>query len=64
MGIQLESDAKRFDRFELALHPKKTRLIVFGKPPRSEKPRGTFDFLGFTFYWGESLKGNWVIKKR
>jgi RNA-directed DNA polymerase len=72
MGFQLESDAKRlmevlpkrFSRFKLDLHPEKTRLIPFGKPPRNGKPKGTFDFLGFTFYWGKSLKGNWVIKKQ
>ena len=72
MGFQLESDAKRlmevlperFNRFKLDLHPEKTKLIPFGKPPRSGKPKGSFDFLGFTFYWGKSLKGNWVIKKQ
>jgi RNA-directed DNA polymerase len=70
MGFQLESDAKRimevlpkrFNRFKLELHPEKTKLIPFGKP--YGKPEGTFDFLGFTFYWGKSLKGNWVIKKQ
>ncbi len=72
MGFQLETDAKRlmevlperFDRFELELHPEKTKLIPFGKPARSGKPKGSLDFLGFTFYWGKSLKGNWVIKKQ
>ena len=72
MGFQLESDArrlmevlpKRFERFKLDLHPEKTRLIPFGKPPKSGKPEGTFDFLGFTFYWGKGLKGYWVIKKQ
>jgi RNA-directed DNA polymerase len=72
MGFQVESDArrvmevlpKRFARFKLDLHPEKTRLIPFGKPPKSGKPEGTFDFLGFTFYWGKSLKGYWVIKKQ
>ena len=70
MGFQLESDAKRimevlpkrFNRYELELHPEKTKLIPFGKPLGGAK--GTFDFLGFTFYWGKSLKGNWVIKKQ
>ncbi len=65
MGFQKEADAKRimevlpkrFNRFKLHLHPEKTQLIPFGKPPRSGKPKGTFDFLGFTFYWGKSLKG-------
>ena len=72
VGFQLESDAKRlmevlperFNRFELELHPEKTKLIPFGKPARSGKPKGSLDFLGFTFYWGKSLKGNWVIKKQ
>lgn len=72
MGFELESDAKRlmevlpkrFNRFKLELHPDKTRLIPFGKPLQSGKPKGTFDFLGFTFYWGKSLKGYWVIKKQ
>lgn len=72
MGFQMESDAnrlmevlpQRFNRYKLDLHPEKTKLIPFGKPPRSGKPKGTFDFLGFTFYWGKSLKGNWVIKKQ
>lgn len=72
MGFQLESDAKRlmqalpkrFKRYKLDLHPDKTQLIPFGKPPRSGKPKGTFYFLGFTFYWGKSLKGNWAIKKQ
>jgi len=72
IGFQLESDAKRimevlpkrFNRFELSLHPEKTKLIPFGKPTKSGKPKGTFDFLGFTFYWGKTLKGYWVIKKQ
>jgi group II intron reverse transcriptase/maturase len=25
---------------------------------------GAFDFLGFTWYWARSRKGNWVIKKQ
>ena len=72
IGFQLESDAKRlmevlpkrFERYSLSLHPQKTRLIPFGKPMQKGKPQGTFDFLGFTYYWGRSLKGNWVIKKK
>ena len=72
IGCQIESDVerimkvlpKRFERFELALHPEKTKVIPFGKPTSCGKPKGTFNFLGFTFYWGRSLKGNWVIKKK
>ena len=74
-GFALESDAKRaleamrkrFERFGLELHPDKTKLIPFGWPQtidgKVRKP-GTFDFLGFTFYRGRSLQGQWVIKKK
>jgi RNA-directed DNA polymerase len=57
---------KRFQKFGLELHPEKTQMIPFGKPTRKHSGKGlkTFDFLGFTFYWGKSLKGNWVIKKK
>ncbi|MBV8269379.1 MAG: group II intron reverse transcriptase/maturase [Planctomycetaceae bacterium] len=61
---------KRFGKYGLTLHPEKTRLVPFqglrpGAPPgsRDERP-GTFDFLGFTHYWGRTLKGNWAVKRR
>ncbi|MDJ0766249.1 MAG: reverse transcriptase domain-containing protein [Myxococcota bacterium] len=52
---------KRFERFNLALHPDKTRLIDFGRPPidkRGGKGPGSFDFLGFTIYWRRNRKGS------
>ena len=59
---------KRFGKYGLTLHPEKTRLVPFqglrpGAPPgpRDERP-GTFEFLGFTHYWGRTLKGNWAVK--
>jgi group II intron reverse transcriptase/maturase len=75
IGCEKETDAhrimqvlpKRFDSFDLCLHPEKTVLIPFSKPPatvRKDKTNGNFDFLGFTFYWAKSLKGYWVIKKK
>ena len=73
VGFEREQDArrllavlaKRFERFKLALHPEKTKLIRFGRPgPKDQEKRGTFDFLGFTFYWAKSRKGYWVIKKK
>ena len=75
MGFELESDArrvmevlpKRFDRFGLTIHPTKTKLIEFGRPPRKQtsgKGKGTFDFLGFTHYWARSLQGYWIIKRK
>jgi group II intron reverse transcriptase/maturase len=61
---------KRFGKYGLTLHPEKTRLVPFqglrpGAPPgsRDERP-GTFEFLGFTHYWGRTLKGNWAVKRR
>jgi len=54
---------KRFARFGLTLHPDKTRLFSFERPPRSQtkgKGSGSFDFLGFTVYWRRSRKGHWV----
>jgi len=64
---------KRFGRYGLELHPTKTRLLRFSRPPhgdpcaarrwrRSGQPRA-FDFLGFTFFWGLSRRGYWVIKR-
>ncbi len=56
---------KWFEKYGLSLNMKKTRLILFGKPDITGKYiPGTFDFPGFTFYWGKSLRGYWVIKKK
>ncbi|MCP4339383.1 MAG: group II intron reverse transcriptase/maturase [Desulfobulbaceae bacterium] len=58
---------KRFNKFDLSLHPKKTTLIPFGRPAKcilKDEVNGNFDFLGFTFYWARSLKGFWIIKKK
>lgn len=50
---------KRFGKYGLALHPDKTRLILF-RPSAPHKDRlgkggdaepGSFDLLGFTHYW-------------
>jgi len=61
---------KRFAKYGLTLHPSKTRLVEFRRPDR-RPPRdgddgrsGTFDFLGFTHFWGLSRKGKWVVKRR
>jgi len=60
----LEVLPKRFGRFKLTLHPEKTRLVDFRRPPRGgpgqpggkgKPPRG-FDLLGFTHYWGLSRR--------
>jgi RNA-directed DNA polymerase len=51
---------KRLKRFGLSLHPEKTRLIDFRRPPLEQtggKGPGSFDFLGFTAYWRRSGRG-------
>jgi len=73
IGFEREDDVrrvmavlgKRLGRFGLALHPDKTRLMPFRHPPvRRESGKGpaTFDFLGFTMYWGRSRTGRWGMK--
>ena len=50
---------KRFGKYGLTLHPDKTRMVPFQRPDRvdndDDRP-GTFNFLGFTHYWGLSRK--------
>jgi group II intron reverse transcriptase/maturase len=57
---------KRFGKYGLEIHPEKTRLLDFRPPddrPDGDKP-STFDFLGFTHYWGRSRRGRPLVKKR
>ena len=55
---------KRFGKYGLTLHPTKTRLVKFRPPGPGREDPGTFDFLGFTLYWGKSRKGRWVIQRK
>lgn len=58
---------KRFAKYGLTIHPGKTKLIRFVRPkPFREKDRanGTFDFLGFTHFWGKTRSNCWVIKRK
>ena len=64
---------KRMSKYGLTVHPEKTRLgAVPAAPSRpTPKPRNgthpnrrTFDFLGFTHYWGRSRRGAWVVKRK
>jgi len=64
--LMREALAERFEQFGLSLHPEKTRLIPFRRPRRDgsgPKP-GSFDFLGFTHFWGRSRRGRWVLKRK
>lgn len=56
--------AKRFARYGLTLHPEKTRLIEFRRPPDEGGGPGSFDLLGFTHFWGRSRKGKWVVQRK
>jgi group II intron reverse transcriptase/maturase len=52
----------RMERYGLALHPEKTRLVPFERPPddqRGGKGPATFDFLGFTMSWRRKRMGGW-----
>jgi len=68
LGFEHKEDAervykvifKRFAKYGLTLHPDKTNLIEFKRRNKGN----TFDFLGFTFYWGVSRKGNLVLKHK
>ncbi|MGC9342434.1 MAG: group II intron reverse transcriptase/maturase [Bacteroidales bacterium] len=53
---------KRFAKYELTLHPDKTRLIDLNNQ-RGRSGR-SFDFLGFTHYLGKSQKGYKVLKRK
>ena len=65
---------KRFAHFGLTLHPDKTRLVHFERPPLvtatrrddsgTAEPMESFDFLGLTFYWGRSRKGFGVVRRK
>ena len=77
VGFQHLGDAKRFlsdlrerfAKFNLELHPDKTRLIEFGRYAASDrKKRGlskpeTFDFLGFTHVCGKTKDGRFWLRR-
>ena len=80
IGVTREDDArrimevlpKRMNKYGLTVHPEKTRLVRFQPADETDSaPRDrqspdpqTFDFLGFTHYWGRSRKGEWVVKRK
>jgi group II intron reverse transcriptase/maturase len=71
LGFERQDDAEDVARaiaahlakFDLQLHPDKTRLIDFRRPNSKQKRgkgKSTFDFLGFTFHWRRTQRGRWV----
>jgi len=72
MGFERKEDAervmavlgKRMGRYGLTLHPDKTRLVDFRRPPNDQtagKGPSTIDFLGFTLYWRRTRAGRWQM---
>lgn len=78
MGFEKHSDAVQFlgelrarlAKFNLELHPQKTRLIEFGRfaaERREKKDKGkpeTFDFLGFTHICGKKRDGRFAVRRK
>jgi RNA-directed DNA polymerase len=79
LGFQYREEAERFladlrerlRKFELELHPEKTRLIEFGRyaaERRAERGEGkpeTFNFLGFTHICGKNHStGNFMVYRK
>ena len=54
---------KRFKKYGLQLHPQKTRLIDFRRPTGGARS-ASFDFLGFTHYWGKSRRNRMVVTRK
>jgi hypothetical protein len=80
IGVAREDDArrilevlpKRMSKYGLTVHAEKTRLVRFHPPDaagpatkdRAQSDPRTFDFLGFTHYWGRTLQGRWAVKRK
>jgi len=75
--VQYQDDAQyvmqalreRFAKFDLGLHPEKTRVIGFGRYERENARRqkrrpNTFDFLGFTHYCGKNRWGKFNVGRK
>ena len=80
IGVAREDDAKRIlevlpkrmSKYGLTVHPEKTRLVRFtphddddsaSTAQKPSEPR-TFDFLGFTHYWGRTRQGGWAVYRK
>ena len=77
-GFEHEADAtafwdamrERFERFALELHGDKTRRLEFGRLAADKRRQAglgkpeTFDFLGFTFICGKSLRGGFLLLRK
>jgi len=78
VGFEYKDEAERFwlelkermEKFQLELHPEKTRLIEFGRHAAKNRKRAglgkpeTFDFLGFTHICGKTKKGRFMVLRQ
>jgi group II intron reverse transcriptase/maturase len=60
---------ERFERFDLHLHPAKTRVMSFGgyeqeNACKQKRKANTFDFLGLTHYCTTSRHGGFLVGRR
>lgn len=61
---------ERMRKYGLELEESKSRQLEFGRYAKERRKRrgegkpGTFDFLGFTFYCGETTKGKFCVMPR
>ena len=54
---------KRLAKYKLVLNEEKTKMVNFSREKVQRGiPQGTFDFLGFTFYWGKTRNGKIIPK--
>ena len=77
-GFETKSEAERYYRelqerlrkYGLEIEMSKSRLLEFGRYAKERRKRRgegrpeTFDFLGFTFYCGETLEGKYCVIPR
>jgi group II intron reverse transcriptase/maturase len=55
---------ERFQSYGLTIHPEKTRIVDFRAPWKSDDKPQTFDFLGFTHYWGKTRRGGYAVTRQ
>jgi group II intron reverse transcriptase/maturase len=55
--------SQRLDKYKLKLNEEKTKVVSFSRRAfQKGKKQGVFDFLGFTYYWGRTRKGEPIPK--
>jgi RNA-directed DNA polymerase len=78
LGFQKKAEAERYwnelkermKKFDLELHPDKTRLLEFGRfaaqqrQKRGEGKPETFNYLGFTHICGKTRKGRFTVLRQ